>query len=188
MRAGVVALPQRRRDPAVQRLRRRARWCTRASRARRRRRPPAISSRCATLIGSIRTCSPCSVTGSIQRAIRVPRLLRAACRAVSAVVPRHEHQPLEQVDVLLVLQQRAVQRRDDGLVVARAQRFGRNVLGDEQLEPVQQFRGGGLLLQAGQFADLVEAVERLLEQLLLQAAGSGRRRSPASSRDPGNRM
>src|SRR5258708_5010004 len=41
--------------------------------------------------------------------------------------PRHEGQPLEQVHILLVLEQRPVQRRDQLLGVALAQDFGLDV-------------------------------------------------------------
>src|SRR5471032_1724870 len=73
----------------------------------------------------------------------------------------HEHQAFEQVHVLLVLEQRAVQRRDDGLAVLGVQRFGRDVLGEQQLEPVEQLRGGGLLLQARHLAHFEEHFHRL---------------------------
>jgi hypothetical protein len=52
-----------------------------------------------------------------------------------------EDQPLEQMHVLLVLQQCAVQRRQRRLAVTGTQRFRGNVLGQQQLEPVQQFGG-----------------------------------------------
>src|SRR5579863_2403304 len=42
----------------------------------------------------------------------------------STVMAIHEDEPLEQVHVLLVLQQRAVQGRNDLLLVGRAQRSG----------------------------------------------------------------
>ena len=49
--------------------------------------------------------------------------------AALPVLPRHEHEPLEQMHVLLILEQRPVQRRDDRLPVLGAQRLGRDVLG-----------------------------------------------------------
>src|SRR5882724_1102959 len=75
---------------------------------------------------------------------------------LSACLSRHEDQALEQVHVLLVLEQGAVQRRDDGLAVLRAQRVGRDVLGEEELQPVEELRGRGLLLQARDLAHLEE--------------------------------
>src|SRR5262245_55924225 len=54
---------------------------------------------------------------------------KAPTRGRSATVPAgHERQPLEQMDVLLVLEQCAVQRRDQLLWVTLAQRLGADVL------------------------------------------------------------
>src|SRR5690349_3647907 len=74
--------------------------------------------------------------------------------ASAALGPRHEHQPLEEMHVLLVLEQRAVQGRDEGLAVLRVQRLGRDVLGEKELEPVEQLRGRGFLLEARHLAHL----------------------------------
>src|SRR5262245_53211480 len=74
---------------------------------------------------------------------------------------RHEYQALEQVNVLLVLQQRSVQRRDDRLAVLGAQRFRGDVLGQQELQPVEQLAGGGLLLQPRHLAHLEKDFERL---------------------------
>src|SRR3954470_22310963 len=79
--------------------------------------------------------------------------------------PRHESQPLEQMHVLLVLEQRAVQRRDELLGILGAQRVGRHVLDHQELQPVEQLGGGRLLLEAGHFADVVEDIERLAQQV-----------------------
>src|SRR5439155_17481145 len=76
----------------------------------------------------------------------------SAMRSLAALRAGHEHQALEQMHVLLVLEQRAVQGRDDRLAVLRAQRVWRNVLGEQQLQPVEELRGGGLFLQARDFA------------------------------------
>src|SRR6185295_19711276 len=73
---------------------------------------------------------------------------KPASMAESARLPRHEHELLEQVHVLLVLQERAVERRDDGLALVRAQRLGRKVLGEQELQPVEQLRGRRLLLES----------------------------------------
>ena len=85
----------------------------------------------------------------------------------SAVVAGHEHQAFEQVHVLFVLEQCAVQGRYHELLVAAAQRLGGNVLGDEELEPVEQLGGGGLLLETGDLAQAEEDLERFLQQGLL---------------------
>src|SRR5262245_59574531 len=60
---------------------------------------------------------------------------------LTLLTARHEGEPLEQVHVLLVLDQRAVQRRDELLGVALAQRLRADILDHEQLEPVEQLRG-----------------------------------------------
>src|ERR1700722_12185360 len=62
------------------------------------------------------------------------------------LAPAQKRHPLEQMHVLLVLEQRAVQRRDQFLGVALAQRLWRNVLVEQKLEPVEQLRSGRLLL------------------------------------------
>ena len=71
--------------------------------------------------------------------------------------------------VLLVLDQRAVQRRDQLLRIALAQRLRADVLDHQELQPVQQFGRGRLLLHARHFADLVEQLQRLGDQALLDA-------------------
>src|SRR5262249_21790911 len=87
----------------------------------------------------------------------------------SHLAARQERQPLEQVHVLLVLEQRAVQRRDQLARIALAQHFRRHVLVEEELQPVEQLRGRGLLLQAGHFAHLEEDAQGFLDQPLLDA-------------------
>src|SRR5256885_4156198 len=81
---------------------------------------------------------------------------------------RHEDEALEQVHVLLVLQQRAVQRRDDGLAVLGPQGVGRDVLGEQKLQPVEQLRGRGLFFEAGHFAHLEENLERFAKERFLE--------------------
>ena len=49
-----------------------------------------------------------------------------------------------------------------------AQRLGRHVLDHQQLQPVEQLGGRGLLLQARHVADVVEDVQRLAQQVALQ--------------------
>ncbi len=70
--------------------------------------------------------------------------------------------------VLLVLQQRAGQRRHRDLVVLRAQRLGRNLLGDQQLQPVEEFGGRRFLLEARQLAHAEEHRQRVGQQFLAQ--------------------
>src|SRR6185437_7849179 len=77
--------------------------------------------------------------------------------------------PLEELHILLVLQECAVERRDELGGIALAQGFGRDAVDEQQLDPVEQFRGRGLLLQARHLAHLVEEGERVAQQILLQA-------------------
>src|SRR5580704_17034025 len=65
-----------------------------------------------------------------------------------SLAPCHERQPFEQVHILLVLDQRAVQRRDEFLRIALAQRLDRDVLDHQELEPVEQLRGRRFFLHA----------------------------------------
>src|ERR1700692_3713613 len=71
--------------------------------------------------------------------------------------------------VLLVLEQRAVQRRNDHLLVRAPQRFRRNVFGQQELQPVEKLGGRWLFLQSGNIAQLEEDFERFLEQGLFQS-------------------
>src|SRR4051794_19883556 len=83
---------------------------------------------------------------------------------VSAAALLHEDELLEEVDVLLVLEQRAVERRDGGLVALAPQGLRRDVLGEQQLQPVEQLRRRGLLLESRHLADVEEGLERRLQQ------------------------
>src|ERR1700744_1637658 len=86
----------------------------------------------------------------------------------SGTTARQESQALEQVYVLLILQQRAIERRDDQVLLVGAQRLGGEILYHQQLQPVEQFGRTWLLLQAGHFPDLEEDVERLARQVMTQ--------------------
>ena len=61
----------------------------------------------------------------------------AGDRCSAPLAPRHERQPFEQMHVLLVLEQRAVQRRDQLLGIALAQNLRADVFDHQQLQPVQ---------------------------------------------------
>src|SRR4051794_34615935 len=87
----------------------------------------------------------------------------------SALPPRHEGELLEEVHVLLVLEEGAVQRRDELARVALAQLLGADVLREQQLQPVEELGGGGLLLQPRHLADLEEDAQRLLDEAALDA-------------------
>src|SRR5580704_3459760 len=73
-------------------------------------------------------------------------------------------EPLEQMHVLLVLEQGAVQRRDEFLGVALAQRFWRDVLIEQKLEPVEQFRSSRLLFQSRRLAQREKGPHGLFHQ------------------------
>src|SRR6516162_7181798 len=94
-----------------------------------------------------------------------------SCLSLSSAV--EEGQALEEVDVLLVLQERAVERRDHNLGVVRAKRGHRDLVGHQQLQPVDQLGGGGLLLEPGHLADLVEELEGLARELLADVRQMG---------------
>src|ERR1019366_9490513 len=118
------------------------------------------------------------VTGTLallslrKKSISMITQMRGARREASfpsSIVPRHEYQPLEQMHVLFVLEQRAVQRRDDGLLVLAAQGFGRDVVGEQELQPVEQLGSRRFLLQSRHFAHFEEHLQRLAQQMLLDA-------------------
>src|SRR5580658_7411301 len=71
--------------------------------------------------------------------------------------------------VLLVLEQRTVERRYELLGIVAAQSLRRYILGEQQLYPVEQLRSGRLFLQAGRVAHLEEGRQRLAQQLAFQA-------------------
>ena len=62
-------------------------------------------------------------------------------RGSAGVAAVQEGEALEQVHVLLVLEQGAVERGDGLAHVLAAQRLGRDVLRDQQLDPVEQLGG-----------------------------------------------
>jgi len=78
-----------------------------------------------------------------------------------------KQQLLEQVHVLLVLQQRAVQRRNEPFA-SSLRSASANIFCHQQLDPIQEFGGGRLLLQARRLADLEERRQRLVQQFALQ--------------------
>src|SRR5712675_812358 len=77
---------------------------------------------------------------------------------------RHEDKAFEEMHILLVLEQCPVEGRDDRLAVLGPQGVGRDVLGEQELQPVEQLRGRGLLLESGHFAHLEEHLERIAKQ------------------------
>src|SRR3984885_5127402 len=75
-----------------------------------------------------------------------------------------EGELLKQVHVLLVLEQCAVQRRDQFLGVALAQRLWRDVLVEQKLEPVEQLRSRRFLFQSRRLAQREERPHGLFHQ------------------------
>src|SRR6266513_633936 len=86
----------------------------------------------------------------------------------SGPLPRHNDKALEEMHILLVLQQCPVEGRDNGLAVLGPQGVGRDVLREQELQPVEQLGGRGLFLQAGHLAHLEEHFERLAKERLLE--------------------
>src|SRR5579863_4454744 len=84
------------------------------------------------------------------------RLLSSIVLVLPPFPPVQKRQALKQMHILLVFEERAVERRDQLFRVAGAQHFGRNVLDKQQLKPVEQLRGRGLLLQPRYLADVIE--------------------------------
>src|SRR3546814_2735166 len=78
-----------------------------------------------------------------------------------------EGEALEQHHVCLVLEESAVERRDQRLDVPRTEHVERQVLVHEQLQPVEKLGRRRLLLEARNVPDLVEDGERLAHQFLL---------------------
>src|SRR3989442_812118 len=77
------------------------------------------SASCFRASGSSVACRPSSVTGSMN--------------ATLSSRSRHEGDPLEQVHVLLVLEQSAVERRNHHPLVGAAKRLGRGVPREQEL-------------------------------------------------------
>src|SRR6516164_7104025 len=70
---------------------------------------------------------------SLRSSAGVTRREMTTSSSLALLPPRHERKTLKQVDVLFVLQQGAVQRRDQLLGVLGPQRLGRHVLDHQQL-------------------------------------------------------
>src|SRR5271156_836601 len=70
--------------------------------------------------------------------------------------------------VLLVLEERTVERWDDDFLVRTSQRFDRDIFRQQQLQPVEQFRGRRLLLQTRNLAQIEKYLQCLLQQRFFQ--------------------
>src|SRR5215210_1843055 len=90
--------------------------------------------------------------------------LSSTCAGSPPLPSRHERQLLEQVHVLLVLEEGAVQRRDQLPRIALAQLLGADVLGEEELQPIEELGGRGFLPQARDLADRKEDAQALLDE------------------------
>src|SRR5260221_13856548 len=86
--------------------------------------------------------------------------LRHAQAASAAVSSRHERQPLEQMHVLLVLEQRAVQRRGQPLRIPPAHQLPAGGLAPQEPEPAEQPPGRRLLFFRRTLAPLAEKPPR----------------------------
>jgi hypothetical protein len=68
-----------------------------------------------------------------------------------------KRQPLEQEHVLLVLQERAVQRRDQLARIALPEHFRGDVLVEQQFQPVQELRSPALLFKSDTSSKIADA-------------------------------
>src|SRR4029077_4328099 len=78
------------------------------------------------------------------------------CVRLAILSSRHKGQTLEQVHVLFVLEQRAMERRNELFGIALAQGFRSDVFDHQEFEPIEKLGGGRLLLHSRHFADLVK--------------------------------
>src|SRR4029077_3398815 len=145
--------------------RRSARWCRRRNCRPSRRSPTAQPIR-------LRRRRLRRLRSSAMASTRVFRRVRrnnARPKTSSPLATCQKGEPLEQVHILLVLDERAMQRRNELFRIALAQRLGADILDQQELEPVEKLRGRRLLLHPRNLADLVEQLERLGYQALLDA-------------------
>src|SRR5262249_37244929 len=108
------------------------------------------------------------VTGTPPSRSSKKNLTSTGSRSCLTHAPVEKHQLLEQVDILLVLQQRAVQHWQGALGILREQHLGIDILSDQQLDPVEQLGGRRLFPQAGGLAQLEERAQGLGQQVFLQ--------------------
>src|SRR5690606_32933833 len=100
---------------------------------------------CSASRGSRRTPQPSRVSGTME-ARKAVLFMSAPPLGFLA----HGGQALHQAQVLFILEQGARQRRQS--LVQFLQRVGRHVVGQQQVQPVQEFGGGRFLLQARNIA------------------------------------
>src|SRR5215211_75634 len=101
-----------------------------------------------------------------------PKRVRAARGfpgALPPLAPRREGELLEEMHVLLVLEEGSAQRRDELPRIALTQGIGADILGQKELEPIEELGSRGLLPQPRHLADLEEDAQRLLDEAALDA-------------------
>src|SRR5260370_33883646 len=87
--------------------------------------------------------------------------LRSRKKNLTSIPAVKEQQLLEQLHVLLVLEQGAIQRRGGVLFLVAAPGPRREILGYPGLYPIQELDGGRRLLQTPRVADPQERRQRL---------------------------
>src|SRR5690606_13564512 len=97
----------------------------------------------------------------------LPGFVSSVRGAHSGFTTGHKRQPLQQMHILLVLQQSVVMRRNRLSRIMITQDFRRNLIGHQQLQPVNLLRGGRLLLQPGRLANIEENIQGLPHQVVL---------------------
>jgi hypothetical protein len=70
-------------------------------------------------------------------------------KASSPLATCEKREPLEQVHILLVLDERAMQRRNELFRIALAQRLGADILGQQELEPSRSSEVDGFFFIPG---------------------------------------
>nr|GFC42671.1 hypothetical protein [Tanacetum cinerariifolium] len=86
-------------------------------------------------------------------------------KSLATATTAHECETLKQLHVLLVLHQRARQRRNGLGRIALAQHRFADVVGHQQFQPVHQLRGRRLLFEARDLAHVEEHIERFADQV-----------------------
>ena len=74
------------------------------------------------------------------RMCRLPPMSWPHSRLLLVLAPCKKREPLQQMHVLLIFEQRAMQRRDQFALVRLPQVFRVDILIDQQLDPIEQFR------------------------------------------------
>src|SRR5687768_16934316 len=86
----------------------------------------------------------------------------------SPLAAMREDQLLKEMHILLVLEQRAIERRNGFLRIVGAQRLRRDVFSNQQLDPVEQLGSRWLLFETRHLAYFEERRQGFREQVLLE--------------------